>query len=373
MHTPGVRRSVLDDRILQRFLTINGLNMINSKSTLVKCSKRIITSVLYTCAFQLILCPVIRFCTAFSLLELYYLFFAFMCLLQWFIIFSRARNLSRIFYIINRNRYSMNIKSNKSKFVINIIIFLNALLLWTSTMRIFFIEAFDLTQKQSMFWTCKCKIKNEIIKYTIIFFNLLCFYVFSLYLPVLVTLLICTMLWRLSELFKYFSRRLCDCVLRDDIIRVDYLLMQYTEFIEVVKKLNVLLSTPLFFLFLCTSANIFYVTSFDMIYPGDVGYRMLDCIICVTGATSMLLALSICGSFVPDSMMEIRIIVERLLEKFGKSLPKESDTLFYLERVEKKVIDYLNACGIIRFEKKLIFTVYGALLTYGLLIINLTN
>ncbi|GIY69715.1 uncharacterized protein CDAR_219981 [Caerostris darwini] len=46
--------------------------------------------------------------------------------------------------------------------------------------------------------------------------------------------------------------------------------------------------------------------------------------------------------------------------------------LFLLERIEKKDIIYLSACGMINFKRSFLLTAVGAIFTYGILIYSLT-
>lgn len=85
----------------------------------------------------------------------------------------------------------------------------------------------------------------------------------------------------------------------------------------------------------------------------------------------MLVCFTIYSSMIPEKLTEIRLTVRKFLNKYGHNRSLSEKNLFCLTRIESEEIVHISVCGMFYMTRYYILSASGALLTYGLLIINL--
>ncbi|GIX73458.1 uncharacterized protein CEXT_89551 [Caerostris extrusa] len=74
-----------------------------------------------------------------------------------------------------------------------------------------------------------------------------------------------------------------------------------------------------------------------------------------------------------ESMCRIRETAACLIDQYQFDNFQGKRISFLLERIEKKDIIYLSACGMINLKRSFLLTAVGAIFTYGILIYSLIN
>ncbi|GFQ99634.1 hypothetical protein TNCT_200331 [Trichonephila clavata] len=74
---------------------------------------------------------------------------------------------------------------------------------------------------------------------------------------------------------------------------------------------------------------------------------------------------------IPECMMAIKAIVALLRDKYEFTSASKGKEIIVLKRIIQKDIVYLSAGGIVDFKKSFLVTAFGALFTYGVVIIGL--
>ncbi|GIY69711.1 uncharacterized protein CDAR_219951 [Caerostris darwini] len=74
-----------------------------------------------------------------------------------------------------------------------------------------------------------------------------------------------------------------------------------------------------------------------------------------------------------ESMCRVRETAACLIDQCQFDYFRGKRILFLLERIEKKDIIYLSACGMINLKRSFLLTAVGAIFTYGILIYSLLN
>ncbi|GIY78314.1 uncharacterized protein CDAR_2351 [Caerostris darwini] len=84
----------------------------------------------------------------------------------------------------------------------------------------------------------------------------------------------------------------------------------------------------------------------------------------------ILVSITVCSSKIPEQMLDIKNTVGYIIEKYQLENVRDRKVLFFLKRVEQKVV-YLTALGVVDFERSFLLSAFGVLFTYGILISNL--
>ncbi|GFV33374.1 uncharacterized protein TNCV_4732971 [Trichonephila clavipes] len=100
-------------------------------------------------------------------------------------------------------------------------------------------------------------------------------------------------------------------------------------------------------------------------------YFMVDISSSAFTGVFVIISLTICNSKIPQYMLEIKATIGSLIDKhkFGKLMDRKEIAVF--ERMEKKDIIYMSACGMVNFRRSFLLTSFGTLFSYGLLLVNL--
>ncbi|GBO07305.1 hypothetical protein AVEN_220405-1 [Araneus ventricosus] len=155
---------------------------------------------------------------------------------------------------------------------------------------------------------------------------------------------------------------------------------KYSDYSDVLRNYNIVeekirllkrsLSLPLFIVLLNGFFALYTVLSFSL--DNDfLPYMMVEMGCNAFSGVFLLSSLTVFASGIPHYISEIKntsalLIEERQLSEFNRD--KE---IRILERMEKKDLIYLSACGIVDFKKSFLLTAFGTFLTYGLLIMHL--
>ncbi|GFY67212.1 uncharacterized protein TNIN_432591 [Trichonephila inaurata madagascariensis] len=136
-----------------------------------------------------------------------------------------------------------------------------------------------------------------------------------------------------------------------------------------IRLLKDTLSAPLFILL--SSAFLNFYTSLSNYYQPEVPPQFILEAVCnaFTGVV-IITSLTVCLSKIPENMVKIKATIGSLIEKYQWKMNGGKE-IYFLERLEKRDIVYFSACDIVYFKKSFLLTAFGAVFTYGLIIVNL--
>lgn len=197
----------------------------------------------------------------------------------------------------------------------------------------------------------------------------------------LVTLTVCTIEYRCGEILRFYKKKLENLYGEEDLSNVLDFALFYFKIIKILKKLRETLSTLLFLLLLCncmaTFTGLYLIVSYSQLMENEFEeweFVLLIQVLFITiSGACMIFAQAVFGSLIPENLREIRDTAANLIEIHGKELDSRSKIYFYLKRIERKDIVHLTACDMINVQRHLLLSCFGALLTYGLLLINMKN
>ncbi|GBO19144.1 hypothetical protein AVEN_166038-1 [Araneus ventricosus] len=137
-----------------------------------------------------------------------------------------------------------------------------------------------------------------------------------------------------------------------------------------LRLLKLILSTPLFVILLGSLFNLYVVLTYSL-HEKFPPCMIVELVVNTFTGIGIILFLIICSSKIPENMLKIKETASLLIDKYQLNIMNRGKAISVLDRLEKKNVIYLSACGMIDFKKSLLLTAFGSLFTYGLLILNL--
>ena len=80
---------------------------------------------------------------------------------------------------------------------------------------------------------------------------------------------------------------------------------------------------------------------------------------------------TISSSLISENMMKIKRTVKEFINRYFCKRPDTEEYLFYLKRIENEEIVHISVCGLFYLTRGFLLTALSAILTYGLLLVNL--
>lgn len=299
-----------------------------------------------------------------------FLFFYFIIILSWYSLFRKINHLQILLAHASRYEYVLNILPKRGIPAINVLIVFNCVvLLLLITLNVIFLSMYP--SDEDCVWNSGLGITDPVILKFLLTINSFSTYLYCSYTPILITLVVCHVEYRFYRILIAFNQRLENLPMIEDKKEYICLFASYFQIVEILRKLKSSLSPILFTLLLCNFVGVFTFLSSALMFPMmSFTSRLLTCVNGFEGCC-MILAQVLYGSLIPGRLKDIQITSGRLIEKHRLYLPSHSKLLFFLKRIERKEIIYMTAGGLINVERNLLLAIWGSLLTYGLLLINL--
>ncbi|GBN00899.1 hypothetical protein AVEN_274077-1 [Araneus ventricosus] len=225
-------------------------------------------------------------------------------------------------------------------------------------------------KSQSDFWTFGFKLETQRYNTVVHFIGeYICFATF-LEFPCIAILSICNLTHLCNSYILQFNNYLANTDFRELSVKCIGVQNEYNIIEENVRLLKGILSTPLLFISLWSLFNLYVVLTYSLHLevPPEVIVELVVNAFTGVGVISFLI---ICSSKIPENMLKIKETASLLIDKYQLNIMNKSKAICVLDRIEKKNVIYLSACGMIDFKKSLLLTDFGSLFTYGLLILKL--
>ncbi|GFQ90209.1 uncharacterized protein TNCT_182451 [Trichonephila clavata] len=166
--------------------------------------------------------------------------------------------------------------------------------------------------------------------------------------------------------------------LNNDLKNIDFIVFSakcpefandYNLIEEKIRLLKDVFSTSLFIILLSSFFNLYNALSFSLIEEVPL-FLLVDISSSAFTGVFVIISLTICNSKIPEYMLEIKATIGSLINKHKFCKLMDRKEIDVLERMEKKDIIYMSACGMVHFRKSFLLTSFGTLFTYGLLLIH---
>lgn len=369
-----IRKGILEkkfseDSALWVVLWLYDIKLEKRSSNIMKFINWIITALLYVSFLYLLGVNITCLFLFFNKLGFNYLILVPVVFLLWRILSTRSKRISKVLHRIYAYRKLLGAPRSYSSAIINIFSLVIPLLpLFSASAVICAIKSSEMTY--IICWSYSYEVSPQYGRYLVAVLFYSAFYTYHLFIPALVALLVCTIEFRCAEILKILNKNLGIFITEetDEIFAVT-LTSKYFKVVDILEDLEDLLSTPLFLFLICNIASIFPAIYLSMeMLPGNVPIEMFAQLIV---GVILITTQTVCASLIPENLKEIRKTATRVITKLSEKRTDYRNVLYHLTRIEKKEIICMTACGMIQFDKYLILGVFGTILTYGLLIINI--
>ncbi|GBN73456.1 hypothetical protein AVEN_103591-1 [Araneus ventricosus] len=251
---------------------------------------------------------------------------------------------------------------------------MNSILLMYLTVPVFLAAVFTSVaqevQEVTDFYSFGSKLLNQTHIKIVVFIGEYIYCASFLQFPCLIALSFCVLIHRYGLILRQFN-----VYLRSMNIQT-----KYADYIDVLRNYNIIeekihllkrsLSLPLFIVLLNGFFALYTVLSLSM-YNDFRPYIMIEMGCNAFSGVFLLSSLTIFASGIPHYISEIKNTAAFLIEEHQLSEFNRDKEIRILERIEKKDLIYLSACGLVDFKKSFLLTAFGTFLTYGLLIMHL--
>lgn len=299
-----------------------------------------------------------------------YLSFNVLAMLIWFLLFVRRKKVSAIIHKLYsyRKQYAAVECSSPLLQKMSIILSLMIFMLYQS---LHHFEQELMVPGALEYWTLGFKIANTKAKFTVtILINVVNFTRNAF--PVLMTFILSTMLYKWSETLNLYKKHL-QLQLRT-VSRCENadLLLDFIKMTNCIRKMNTVLNYPLFNIILYSVVGLFVSLHDLMTWMHATYTECMSIVMYLMWSVLMLMMYSICSSMIPESLNEIRLIVNEKINEhvFGLVPPISQTILICLRRIETQKIIYITVFGMFRLTKSFILAAIGIAFTYDLLIIS---
>ncbi|GFY60342.1 uncharacterized protein TNIN_196021 [Trichonephila inaurata madagascariensis] len=227
-------------------------------------------------------------------------------------------------------------------------------------------------RSQDIIWTYGYKLE-DLSSY----FRVLCFFNVNVYVslqvifPGLLTCMYCTLCHRISKLLSCYKYKLMKVFNGSLTMPSKLLVSQYFAILHVVDLLQNLFTEPIFLLILMNFLHMFsmlgyfisfFKHQFTIVVIGEV-------VIVVATTTLSTVVIIIFASKITATNQSIKKMFQRYKESRILASYKGDGAVFQLAIERENVL--LSACDVVFFRKSLILSIFGALLTYSLLIFQI--
>ncbi|GIY69716.1 uncharacterized protein CDAR_219991 [Caerostris darwini] len=287
-------------------------------------------------------------------------------------VLHQKKKIYRLMIILNLHKPQLKSKGRRIysrviHFIILIIIILPFLL--AALFVYLSIEEDDMVE----FYTFGHYIADETSRIFICYIGSYMYYVVYMAYPCFVTLSMCVLVFRCSLYLQQFNSKLKNIQLKAFHVKRFDIIGDYNMMLETVRLLKDSLSSPLF-ISLISSFLLMYVTLYNILKEDIPTFYMVE-LICNTISAALILAvLSIFSYRFSHNFSEVSATAGMLLTNLNQSNLLhlcDKRTLFFIKRIEKQRTVHLSACGMLEIKRSFLFTAFGTLFTYGLLIVNL--
>ncbi|GFT52976.1 uncharacterized protein NPIL_616611 [Nephila pilipes] len=188
--------------------------------------------------------------------------------------------------------------------------------------------------------------------------------------PCVFVLSTCALVHRYGVILLQFNEDLSEI----DVVRIpemySELIAAYNNIEDKIELLKDTLSIPMFMLLISGFLN-FYASISNYYLPEFLIYFALEAVFNALMGVVIITSLTLCSSKIPENMLKIKKTFGKLIEKYQLKKNSEKE-IYFLERLEKRDVIYLTAWDIIYFKKSFLLSAFGAVFTYGLIIVHLS-
>lgn len=357
------------DNIIWNVLTMWGMNIFKSTSKTMSYISQVMVvflhiSILHMTCLNLI--HVVKFgdkLYASMLLQNLVSFFL------WCQLRMKRKQIYSILVQIYTTRKLLNIPNGKFSLFINVALVTTVLIVLAEIS----IDIFSLITTDDNFqefWTFDCKITNRSLRNFLFVFGPYSYFTFLCFIPALVLLSLSTIEYRCGDILIAINGDLKKLLEKKDPNDAVYLIKLFFKVYDMLEEVKELLSFPLLLLITCNFLMLLTGLLLYLVYENRSHEIVIEMALVLLVGCFSILSQGIWGPLIPETLAEIKKMAGKIVEKNKRDPFVDNYCLYYFERIEKSDIVCLTGYGMFDIKRNFIVNAFGAILTYGLLIIN---
>ncbi|GFQ99677.1 uncharacterized protein TNCT_614671 [Trichonephila clavata] len=236
-----------------------------------------------------------------------------------------------------------------------------------------YVSAFTEGRKDNL-WAYGYELKDfSVIFKMLLFVNVNMYESLQIIFPGILTCTYCTVCYRLSKLLVRHNKKVLNISQTLHFMSSTHLVKEYFTILDVVDLVQKIFSEPVFLLVMMHSVHMFSMMAYYLSFTADQFSVVIiteSIIVSSTTALSTIIII-IYASKVVMKMKIVQNTYRRCKESFILNSKYKYDINIQLA-IDRKLQD-LSACDVVIFQKSLILSLAGALLTYGLLIFQIVK
>lgn len=359
------------DNILWYILAVTGLTFGNYRlGAIAKCLR-----IIFIAGFGIIrlyfavniMCGIGSESYKISLSSIMFLFYT---ALMWYFAYSKRKSISNVISEVYRRSKRYNNSKAPLKHVLVLLTLTILICPFFLCLVIGIIENLETVDVSG--WLLGYNIQDKIWKRIILLSAFLAIFIFDSGFSYFLTISICVIFYRCSKLISSYNRSLQNELRTKFIINIAHF-SEFFQFVKILRDLNKTFQHLSFLIIIYNMQKLFIVLLHST--QGDIYNASLFGILLLlySGICSiiMIVALTICSSLIPESLIEIKTVVRDYINDPNYTYTISKRNLFYLNRLECEDIVHISACGMFQLTRGFILSALGLMITYGLLFINI--
>lgn len=293
------------------------------------------------------------------------IFIILQCLIIWVLFYMRKKKIRKnLFHLL---RYKKYFKINRNR-IFTVIINMSGItflvLPWLTTIS----ACISDNQVQKIAWLYSLEVHDETLINCVSFCSKLLYSVFFVSFPAFCTLSSIVVFYESAEVLKFYNSLLRDYIGGRNCNGNWDFLEEYLCIRSILIEMNENFSFPSFMI-IAVCFEYILITLFEYSYK-DNTFQTYAIFHFIYGF-AMFTSLSYFGSLIPENLNVIRATAEKLIDRFC-SVHCKYKIISSLKRIETKDAIYISPCAMFNLTKTFILSATGTIITYVLLIYNLS-
>ncbi|GFQ86376.1 uncharacterized protein TNCT_712051 [Trichonephila clavata] len=184
--------------------------------------------------------------------------------------------------------------------------------------------------------------------------------------PFLFTVSICILIHRYGLLLLQFNNTLKTADFSVMSIKCVDIINDYARIEKKIRLLSEVFSVPLFVMLVVSFFDL-YIAMFIYLKTNSP-FNWPEIFLNAFTSLVILFSLALCGSKIPEYMLQIQKTAKLLINKCDVSHSEGVKQLYLLRRILKNDVIYLSAGGMVDLKKSLLLSAAGTFFTYGMLL-----
>ncbi|KAG8182050.1 hypothetical protein JTE90_013980 [Oedothorax gibbosus] len=290
----------------------------------------------------------------------------------WYSSYGKRNLLRSLFVKFNRMKARRKNKSNYQPLVINIALSVTFLATFVPA-TVLAIFLFSSNKEATVFYSFNNISKQNQSRYLVSFTISNLFLMTQITFPSIITILCCVVYHKCGDLFKPLLEQLENYrVDKPRQYRMNHLLQKYQDLYKLTHQVEKTVKTTSFMVLVSHMLNM-YLNLANYVIERDFAIWEIAEFLPVTFLSpTLVVAMVLCGSRITTQVKEMQYHLQIILCDLKRAVNRDMETLEMVKIMLDTKFTTMSAGGMVQFTPGLVLSVFGSLLSFGLLMLNIT-